>query len=155
MCFTLEEVYMCMSKDFYLSILTSIFNTSYYLPYRVACLLTLPVTDLHLFLFCAILSHCSSFKPAQCRMLSLHCSRGLPLPRLPSTMPSSRLRCKLSCLIMCPKKESFLCFLIFFPIVHRKNEYVCFTLQLTTESNLIRLVKRYSRFYIFCESNQL
>ena len=56
------------------------------LPYRVACLLTLPVTDLHLFLFCAILLHCSMFMPAHCRMLSLHCSHGHPLPRLPYTM---------------------------------------------------------------------
>ena len=82
------------------------------LPYRMACLLTLSVTGLHHFLFCSILLHCSKFKPAHCRMLSLHCSRSLPLPRLPSTMPSSRLRCKLSCLIMCPKKESFLCFTV-------------------------------------------
>ena len=35
---------------------------------------------------CAILLHCSRFKTAHCRILSLHCSRGLPLPRLPSSM---------------------------------------------------------------------
>ena len=82
------------------------------LPYRVACLLTLPVTDLHLSLSCAILLQCSKLKPAHCRMLSLCYSRDLLLPRFTSTMPSSRLRCKLSCLIMCLNKESFYCFTV-------------------------------------------
>ena len=83
-----------------------------YPPYRGACQLTLPVSALHLFLSCAILLHCSKLKPVHCRMLSFHYNRGLPLPYFSPTMPSSRLRFKLSCLIMCPKRESFLCFTV-------------------------------------------
>ena len=75
---------------------------------HVACRLTLLVMDRHRFLFSAILLVCWKFNPVHCRMLSLHCCLGLPLPRFPSTMPSSRLRCMLSCLIMCPKKDIFL-----------------------------------------------
>ena len=38
----------------------------------------------------------------------IHCNIGLPLPCLPSTMPSIRSRCSELCLIMCPKNDSFL-----------------------------------------------
>ena len=38
----------------------------------------------------------------------IHCNLGLPLPRLLSTMPSIRSRCRESWLMMCPKNDSFL-----------------------------------------------
>ena len=81
-----------------------------HLPYQVACRLTLPVTNLHLFRSWAVRLAFSKVRSVNWVMLSLHCSLGLPLPRLPSTMPSSRSLCRESCLMICQKNESFLFF---------------------------------------------
>ena len=45
--------------------------------------------------------------PVHWVMLSLRCRLGLPLPRLPSTMPSSRSLCRESCLMICKKWHFF------------------------------------------------
>ena len=83
----------------------------------MACRLTLPVTslsytNLHLFRSWAVRLAFSKVRPVHWVMLSLHCSLGLPLPRLPSTMPSSRSLCRESCRMTCPKNDSFLFFTV-------------------------------------------
>ena len=82
------------------------------LPYQVACRLTLPVTNLHLFRSWTVRLVFSKVRPVHWVMLSLHCSLGLPLPRLPSTMPSSRSLCRESCRMTCPNNDSFLFFTV-------------------------------------------
>ena len=77
-------------------------------PYRVACRLTLPPMDIHLLLSCAARLASNEGEPVHWMMLSLHWNLGLPLHRLPSTMPSIRTRCRELCLMMCQKNKSFL-----------------------------------------------
>ena len=51
-------------------------------------------------------AHEGETSPLDC--VSLHVNLGLPLPRLPSTMPSITSRCGELCLMMCPKNDCFL-----------------------------------------------
>ena len=79
-------------------------NHKSYLPYQVAW----GLTNLHLFRSWAVRLAFSARRPVHLVMLSLHCSLGLPLPRLPSTTPSSRYLCRQSCLMNdIPKMTAF------------------------------------------------
>ena len=49
----------------------------------------------------------SKARPVHWVILSLHCSLGLPLQRLPSIMPSSRSLCRESCRMTCLKMTAF------------------------------------------------
>ena len=62
----------------------------------------------HLLLSWAARLASKKVRPVHWVMLSIHCNLGLPLPHLPSTMLSIRSRCRESCLMMCPKNDSFL-----------------------------------------------
>ena len=76
--------------------------------YNVACRITLHVMDLHLLLSWAARLASTKVRTVHWVILLFHCSLGLPLPHFPSTMPSIRSRCRESCLMMCPKNDSFL-----------------------------------------------
>ena len=80
---------------------------------RVPCHLTLPyrcsLSDttldtmvLHSSLLVAISAHLFMFIPAYRETFPSHPHLFLPRPRLPFTMPSVIIRCRLSCLLTCP-----------------------------------------------------
>ena len=79
------------------------FYCSTTLPYR--CSLsdtTLDTMVLHSSLLVAISAHLFMFIPAYRETFPSHPHLFLPRPRLPFTMPSVIIRCRLSCLLTCP-----------------------------------------------------
>ena len=76
--------------------------------YPFACRLMLHILDSHLFLTWAAPLASANVSPVHWMMVSFHCILSLPLPLLPSTMPSFWSHCKKECLMVGPKIKSFL-----------------------------------------------
>ena len=75
--------------------------------YPLACRLTLHSLESHLLLSWAASLASANVNLVHWMMVSFHCILGLPLPLLPSNMPSLWSHCREECLMMGPKINSF------------------------------------------------